>query len=806
MDTFLQDLRFAVRALRRSPSVVLVAILSIGVGVGSAVAAYSWMDALVLHPFPAAADQTRLIGIEVAAPGGMGAWSYPSFSELERSLHSLTGVAAFRILRASVRSPGEEGSTPLLVSTVSGHYFDVLRVAPAIGRTITNEDVAARAPVAMLGYDFWRERYDGRADAIGQTVFLNGEQFSIVGVAAPRFAGVYTGVAPHFYVPATTEPLISGVNTLDDRKLRSWLLFGRLAPGVTIDAARSEADALARRLSASYGDRPPSGADVMYLRVQFLGKTLSPLFTAMLGVAALLVILASANVAGLLLVRADARQPEIAVRRALGASTGPLLRIVWIESALLAAAGSAAGVLLTYVARGGIYAFVPRGAFPLSLPIPITGRVLAVALLAATLVTFASGVVPALVSLRVAPANALRAGARSLSRGASRLRAAIAGGQLAFSVLLLVFAGMFARGLQGASAIDVGFLDPQHVLLVDTNLRPARVSESTGPVMVADILSRIRALPGVEHASVASMVPLGFGGRRIVEMKVEGYSPAKDENMSAERAQVGGDYAATMHIRVVQGRDLADGDRAGTLPVALINEAFSAHFFPRQNPIGKRVDAGVGFATIVGVLHDGKYDRLDEPSHPVIYLPISQFFAPVMTIHVRTAGEPMRFAEQVRRVLHAVNVDLPAAQSRTLAEHISASTFVPRTGTLMVGVLSLAALLLSAIGLYGVLAYAVRLRARELAIRLALGASRSGVKWSVVRDGLRVAALGIVTGGILAVAGGALLRSRVSGVDRADPIVFAAATLALGFAAVAAAWIPARRATRVDPAAVLRAE
>ena len=805
MDAFLQDLRFAMRGLGRSPYVVLVATLSIGIGVGSAVAAYSWMDALVLHPFPAAADETRLVGLEVAAPGGMGAWSYPTFSELERSLHSLTGIAAYRILRASVRSPGEQGSQPLLVSTVSGQYFDLLGLHAAIGRAITDEDVAARAQVAVLSYDFWRERYGG-ADALDKSVFLNGERFRIVGVAPPRFAGVYTGVASQFYVPASTEPLVSGVNTLQDRKLRSWLLFGRLAPGVAIEAARVEADAVARRLSQSYGDRPLSGADVMYLRVQFLGKTLAPLFTAMLGVATLLVILASANVAGLLLLRGDARQPEIAVRRALGASPPRLLRIVLLEAALLAAAGGAAGLLLTYAARGGIYAFVPRGGFALALPIPISGRVLALALLATALVTFVSGVIPAMVSMRVAPAQVLRSGARSLSRGASLLRASIAGGQLAFSVLLLVFAGMFARGLQAASAIDVGFSDPQHVLLVDTNLRPARVDDSTGPRMVAEILSRIRALRGVEHASVASMVPLGFGGRRIIEMKVEGYSPAKNENMTAERAQVAGDYAATMRIRVVQGRDLSDDDRAGTLPVAMINEAFAAHFFPGRSSIGRRVDAGAGFATIVGVLHDGKYDRLDEPSHPVIYLPITQFFAPVMTIHVRAAGDPMRYAEPVRRALLAVNVDLPAAQSRTLAQHISASTFVPRTGTLMVGVLSLAALLLSTIGLYGVLAYAVRLRRRELAIRLALGANPSGVKWSIVGDGILVAAGGIVAGGILAIAGGWLLRSEVPGIGRADPIVFVGTTLALGVAAVVASWIPATRATRVDPAAVLRAE
>jgi hypothetical protein len=289
-------------------------------------------------------------------------------------------------------------------------------------------------------------------------------------------------------------------------------------------------------------------------------------------------------------------------------------------------------------------------------------------------------------------------------------------------------------------------------------------------------------------------------------MKVEGYSPAKNENMTAERAHVGGDYAATMRIRVVQGRDLADGDRAGTIPVALVNEAFAAHFFPHQNPIGKRVDAGAGYASVVGVLHDGKYDRLDEPPHPVIYVPILQFFTPTITIHVRATGDPLPYTELVRRTLIAVNVDLPAAQSRTLAEHISASTFVPRTGTLMLGVLSVAALLLSMVGLYGVLAYAVRLRGHELAIRLALGASRSAMRWSIVREGLLLAACGIGSGGVLAIAGGALLRSQVSGVARADPFIFAAASLALAIAATAAAWIPATRATRLDPGAVLRAD
>ena len=806
MLTPLDDLRFALRGLLRARYVSLVSALSIGLGVGAAVAAYSWMDGLVLHPFPATADQGRLVGIEVGPPnGGMGAWSYQSFNELQDGLRSLSGLAAFRVVRASAREAGEQGSTSLLVTTASGKYFEVLGVTPVIGRTLNDDDVRSRNPVAVLSYDFWSQRYSRRPDAIGRSIFLNGEPFTIIGVAPPAFAGVYTGVVPSFYVPLTTEPLISGVNLLDDRKLRSMLVFGRLAPGSTIEVAQLEADALARRLSASHADRPPTGADVMFLRVQFLGGTLSPLFTAMLAVTGLLVLLACANVAGLLLVRGDSRAAEIGVRLALGASRWRLVRIVLAESALLAAAGSAAALAVAYLARGAIYAFVPRGVFPVVLSVPLSGRVLAVALLGAVAVTVVSGLAPALAGLRVAPQQALRAGARSLTAG-SRLRSAIAGGQLAFSLLLLVLAGMFARGLQRAAAVDVGFRDPEHVLLVDTNLRLAGATDSTGPLLLEQILGKLRGLPGVQSVATASMVPLGFGGRRIVETRVEGYAPGPDENLTAERAHVGGSYAATMSLRVVRGRDLRDDDRVGSIPVAVVNEAFATRFFGARDPVGRRIDVGRGWATIVGELHDGKYDRLDEPLHPVVYVPEAQFFLPTMTLHLRTRGDPFQLAEPVRRALLAVHLDLPATQPRTLAQHAAAATFTPRTGVLVLGVLAALSLFLSVVGLYGVLAYAVTLRARELAIRLALGAGGRRVKWEVGRRSLGVALGGSLAGAALALGGAPLLRSRIASVGPADPVVFALAALALVCAALLAAWVPARRATRLDPAAVLRSE
>jgi putative ABC transport system permease protein len=807
MNALWLDLRLAARGFLRARYVTIVSVLSIGLGVGAATAVFSWMDGLVLHPFPATTDQTRLVGVEVGLPnGGMGAWSYQSFKELRDGLTSFSGMAAFRIARASVRHPGENASTPLLATLASGRYFDVLGVKPVLGRIISDADEREIAPVAVLGYQYWMDRYGGSSDVLGKSLFLNGEPFTIIGVAPPRFSGVYTGVVPHMYVPLTWQPRITGVNALDDRKLRTWLVFARLAPGVSLDQAQKEADAVAKRIGTTYGDHPAPGAEVMELRVQFLGKTLSPLFTAMLAVTILLVVLAAANVAGLLLVRADARQGEIALRLALGASRGRLVQIVLAESALLAAAGSAIGITAAEVGRGALYFFVPRGTFPISLPIPISWRVLGVALLGAVAVTFACALAPALAGMRVAPQRSLRTGARSLAIGGSRLRAAIVAGQLSFCMLLLVLAGMFVRGLRSASAVDVGFRDPAHVLLVDTDLRAARVTDTTGVLALEELLKRIRALPEVQSASAATMVPLGFGGRRIVEMKVEGYAPDPDENMTAERAHVGSDYAAAMKIAVVSGRDVRDDDRAGSLPVALVNEAFARRFFAGADPIGRRIDAGRGWATIVGVLHDGKYDRLDEPLHPVVYVPLAQFFVPALTIHVRTAGDPLLLADPVRRALVSVHVDLAALQPRTLAQHTAASTFTQRTGASVLGGFALCGLLLAIVGLYGVLAFAVTLRARELAIRLALGARRAGVVWVVGRHALTIAGIGVVVGGALSLAGSRMLRSQVAGTGAADPAAFAAAAVVLVLVAAAAAWIPARRATRLDPAVVLRGE
>ena len=277
MLSMITDIRRAARSLLRSPYVTIVAVLSIGLGVGAATAVYSWMDGLVLHPFPAVREQDALVGIEVGEPnGGMGAWSYRTFNELAQGLRSYSGMAAWNIIRVSVRLPSEEVSTSLLATDVSPTYFDVLGVRPVLGRAITAADVETRAPVALLGDRYWRERFQGDPGVIGRTLLLNGVAVQVIGVLPPGFSGVYTGVVPQFYVPITLQPTLTGVDLLTDRKIRRWLVFARLAPGVTREAALRETDGLAKRLSAGYGDRPAPGATVMFLRVQFLGATLSP--------------------------------------------------------------------------------------------------------------------------------------------------------------------------------------------------------------------------------------------------------------------------------------------------------------------------------------------------------------------------------------------------------------------------------------------------------------------------------------------------------------------------------------------------
>ena len=805
MTTLLLDLRHTIRALRRTPLLFASAALSLAVGIGANTAIYSWMDNLVLNPFPGIRDPRRIIGLETAYPtGDAGPVAYAVLRDWQDATNAVTAISPWTMSRLSARLPGETSSRSLIATLVGGRYFEVLNPELVAGRGITASDEALRVPVVVLGYAAWQREFAGDLTVIGRGVVLNGQPFTVVGIAAADFAGVYLGVVPDLFVPITLQPLLTGQDQLNDRAARSFQAVARLAPGVTLAQAARDLDASARRISRLHAEKPVVGADIKEIRVRFLGGLVSPVLSATLVVTGLLLLVACANVAGLLLVRATSRSAELSLRLALGARGGQLARLALMESLLLGIGGSCLGVAMAYAVRGALASFIPVAAYPISLSIDLNGRVMAFGNVAALLVSVLSGIVPALRSGRTDVGAALRAVSQSLAPAASRARFVIVGAQVAFSLVCLVTAGLFVRGLQRSSEIDVGFTSPEQVLLVNTDLAPAQIEAPRRTEMVQSMLRELRRIPGVEFASVASFVPLGFGGRRSVPLKVDGYVAAPNEEMSVLRIGASSDYAATMGLRVEEGREFNDADRTGA-GVALVNATFAKKFWPSGSAVGRRIDLGTGWLTIVGVLRDGKYGTLFEKPQAVAYTNIEQSVQGVFTMQLRTTRTPMTLVEDVRSALQRVHVDLPVLQPRSLSNHVSASTIVPRIGATVLSVFGGIALLLSLIGLHASVAYSVATRTRELGIRRALGATPGHVVGVVVRPALFTVGLGVAVGCALSAAIGTMLRARLPDVATGlDPIALSASIALMVLAATIATWFPARRAVRVNPSLALR--
>jgi len=804
-DTFRIDARHTLRGLRRSPVFVGITVLSIGAGIGVNTAVFSWLDNLVLRPFPALTRPDRIVGLETVSPGGVESpVPYPVIREWRREARTLSAIAAWSITRVAGRGEGDANAAPLVAMPVSGEYFEVLGVGASLGRTVMASDERERTPVVVLGDGFWRRQYDGDLRVLGRTLFLNGLPFTIVGVTAPRFTGTYLGVVPDVFVPLTLQPSLVGQNLLDDRRARVMQAVARLAPGVTRAESQRELDAVARRLSHEAGDRPVTGALVKDIRMRYLGGLVFPILAATLIVTAMLLLIASANVASLLLVRATARAPETAVRIALGATQPRVVSAVLTETAFLALAGTVIGIVLAYAARGTLASLFPTGAFAITLAIELNTRVLLFALGTAGVVTVLSSWLPASRALRSAPALTLRDTGHSGGRSGTRMRSSVVALQLGLSLLSVVTAALFVRALQRSASVDIGFADPTHVLLVGTDLSAARLDDTAAATAFRQLLTRTRALPGVVSASASTVVPLGLGGVRTIDLKVDGFTPSTDESMSAVRFLVGSDYARTMGIQVLSGQDLTDADRAGSTPTALVNETLARRFWPNTSALGGRIDAGRGWATVVGVVADGKYGSLMESPQLAVYLPLEQWAQRAITLHVRTSGDPLALTEPVRDVLTGVHADLPALQPRTLATHIEGATFIPRVGVRVLGAFAAAALALAGFGLYGALTIALTMRSRELAIRTALGASAAGILRSVGRQVGWITMTGVMLGTGLAVVATRALQMRMPDVGPIDPATYLGAVGVLLVAVTVAACLPARRALSVDPVTVLR--
>jgi predicted permease len=615
-----------------------------------------------------------------------------------------------------------------------------------------------------------------------------------------------TGVAFEGWVPVTTKPALDPGNTSLTSDGWQWLDgLARPAAGQSLAQARAAIEDASRRVSQSLGEKTPALAGVRKLSDAGAGQFIAPLFFTLLGLAGVILLIACANIANLLLVRATKRAKEIGLRLALGADRSRLIRHLLTESLLLAIGGGALGVVLAFWGRGLLMAVMPSLPFPVNLASEMSFRVVGMAALVTGGTALLVGLVPALRASSPALASVIKDDRRPGSRR-SRLRSALVVAQVALSLAALVSAGLFIRSLDRARRADVGFSGLEHAFVVGIDFRLAGTSDSVAEIQLQQILDKIRVLPGVAGAGTTDDLPVSIGGHSSTSLAPETYQPGPDENMSVEYARVSPGYFEALGIPVVKGRTFSEQDRAGGPKTVVVNEAFVRRYWPSREPIGSRVRTLDAEWTVVGVVNNVVMERFGETPAPYIYYPTGQRFSPEAVIVVRTQAAPLSLAQPIRSVVESVNPDLPLLDPRTMKDNLAGALFVQSTGATLLAGLGLMALGLAALGLYGVLAFSVSQRTREIGIRMALGSVSWNVIAMVVAQAGRLVGVGVVVGGVIAIGVGNLLRSQLFGVQPADPVTFAAVVLILAGVAVAAAALPARRATRIDPVVTLKAD
>jgi predicted permease len=811
LDLFRQDVRYAARALRRSPLFATVSVLSIAIGVGATTGIVTLANTLLLRPPPGVRSPERVVAVGRTTEGrGFDTFSYPTFVDY-RAATSLSGLAAILVEPRSVSLAGPGGGEPVHMSAVSGNLFEVLGARTALGRFFTMaEDRAPGAdPVVVLSHTFWKTRFDADSGIVGKPIVLNGSPFTVLGIAAEGFQGPFV-LAPDLWVPLTASTLLGTSANIFTQRQSVWLMgIGRLAPDAGIGQAQAELSSIAARLAQQYPDDNERHGVSVTPATFFPGEIhgmIAGFMAVLLAVAALVLLIASTNVAGMLLARASARRREIAVRLALGASRGQIVTQLVIESLLVFAAAGAAGLLLARWMVDGLMALVPRLPVQLVFDPQLDWRVLTFALLVSLVTGVVAGIVPALQSTRPDLVPALKSSSGSTgTKQRLRLRSGLLVAQIAFSMLLLIVAGLFARGLTRAQSIDPGF-DPRGVQIASMDLGLANYDSLAGRRVAATLLERARAIPGVQSAALTTMLPLDGGGMGLGTIAVAGRTPPDErEGWRMDWNVVTPGYFATMGIPIVRGRDFAETDRAGAGDVTILNEAFAAALFPGEDAVGRTVNNDGRVMTVIGVARNSKYRSLGESRRNFIYVPLSQRYMGRTNLLVKTAGTTA-VAAPIRRIVADVDPALPIVRQQTMNEQTVTSLFPQRVALYVSGSLGVVALLLALLGIYGVTAFTVAQRTREIGVRVALGAQRSHVLGLVLRQGIVLAGIGVTVGSLAAFGATRLIGSMLYGVAPTDVVAFGTAATLLACAALVASWFPARRAARVDPMIAIRSE
>lgn len=820
MTTINQDVRYGLRVLAKHPGFTAIAVITLALGIGANIALFSVLNGLFLRPL-AVRNPSRLVELAFGQRGAFGEFnfSYPDFQDIRDQETSFSGMLAYRVEFDGL-SDGRQVDR-VAASFVTGNYFTLLGLKPALGRLISPSEgnVSGSNPDLVLGYFYWKSRFASDPGVIGRQVRLNGHLVTIVGVAPKDFRGLLSVVDMQAYLPLNMAHLWASKEWFTERDAHDLFVLARLKRGVTLEQAQSSLNIIGGRLSQQYSK---TDADAVLRVFPQNEARLSPqpqpghynrlviAFGLFLGLGALLLLLACFNVANFLLVRATAREHEMAVRSALGAGRARLARQVLTESLLLALFGGVAGVLTGAWADALLSSMKLNVGIPYQLDFSFDWRVMAFVLIATLAAGIITGLAPALRAGRARPGDALQGESRIVAAGRHRLRNTLVAMQVAASMVLLIAAGLFTRSLGEAQHIDLGF-NPRDVLNLTMNLHQAGYDSQRGAEFYKELLARVRELPGVRSASLAALIPLSVS-EDDGAIYIEGQPQVPGR--PAPRLfcnQVSPGYFKTMQIPFLSGRGFTEADD-GTAPlVAVINQAMARRFWPNQDPIGKRFKAfseSNSWTQVVGVVKDGKYRSVIDPSPPYFYLPLQQDYSAVQTLQVRTVQPPAAMVREIERQVHVLNPDLPVfdveSMNQALENPYGLLNF--RLGAVIAAALGILGLILAVVGVYGVVSYAASRRTHEIGIRMALGARPGDIARMVFGQGLLIVSVGIVVGLFAAFAVARLIGSFLFGISAYDPLTFSAVAVVLGAVALLACYIPARRAARIHPMEALRYE
>lgn len=806
----MQDLRYALRSLARSPGFTAVVVLSLALGLGATTTVLSWVRSVLLRPIPGVAHQEQFVTLVSNQGGGnVSNLDLRDFAALDPVF---AGGVATQISPASLLIDGAPQWT--FGQLAPANFFEVLGVRPVLGRTfLPDEDkLPGGNPVLVIRETLWRRAFNADPSVIGRTIDLNRHAFTIVGIVPAEFSGTMTGVGCEFWAPVSMVTEVANWNRgfLTSRQARGFHNALRLRPGVTIAQAQAAVDALDAHLAEAFPQtnrgvhhRVVAYADCPYGAQAILGAPLKLLLVVSVGV----LLIVAANVANLLLARAATRQKEIAIRLAAGASRPRLVRLLLTESVVLALLGGAAGVLLASWMVGGLAYFVPPVQIPVALTAGLNLETLGAAFAITLLTGLGFGLVPAWRATHPRLQDSLKECGRSGMTGPAhhRLRSTLVVAEVALALVLLVSAGLCLQGLRRARQIDFGF-NPDGVLVAGLQLGMNGYNETTGRVFYRQLQERIAAQPGVEEASFASWLPLGLAGCKGHGVDVEGYVRAPGEDPTYEYAVIAPRYFATLQIPLA-GRDFTNADDTAAPRVAIVNEHFARKFWPGQDAVGRRFRVAGEWRTVVAVAKAGKYNKLDEPAWPLFYLPYTQFVPDLdLSLCVRTRQDPAAATDLVRRTVRALDPGVDLWGSMPMTAHVQGAFFGQRLASTILLLLGAVASTLAAMGVFAVMAYSVSQRTQEFGVRLALGAAPAQVLRLVLGQGLQLAGLGVALGLLLTAGVTRLLTAFLHGVHPLDPLVLGCVSGLLALMASLACWLPAWRATRVDPIEALRAE